>query len=151
MGYIAELRKRIGSYPIIMVGAAALVLDQHNRLLLLHRTDNDCWGIPGGAMEPGESLVETVMRETMEETGLQLDDLTFFDIFSGPGQHYVYPNGDEVYNVVGVYIARSVSGLLKIDPAEHCEAGYFDLGALPGPISPPIIPVIEKLVQNGSF
>jgi hypothetical protein len=42
MGYIEELRKQIGSYPIIMVGAAALILDQLGRLLLLHRTDNDC-------------------------------------------------------------------------------------------------------------
>ena len=66
MGYIEELRKLIGNYPIILVGAAALILDQQDRLLLLRRTDNGCWGIPGGAMEPGESLADTVKRETLK-------------------------------------------------------------------------------------
>ncbi len=150
MGYIEELRKRIGSYPIIMVGAAALILDQQERLLLLRRTDNESWGIPGGAMEPGESLVDTVKRETLEETGLQLEEMTFFDIFSGPDQHYIYPNGDEVYNVVAVYLSRNISGAFMLNPAEHSEAQYFDKNSLPIKISPPIIPVIEKLIQNGS-
>lgn len=148
MGYIEELRKKIGSQPMIMVGAAALILDPQDRLLLLHRTDNDCWGIPGGAMELGESLIDTVKRETREETGLQIDDLTFFELFSGRDQHYIYPNGDEVYNVVAVYLSRSASGVLEIDPVEHSAAHYFGLDALPDKISPPIIPVIEMLAKT---
>jgi 8-oxo-dGTP pyrophosphatase MutT (NUDIX family) len=150
-GYIEELRKLIGHYPVIMVGAAVLILDDQDRLLLLHRTDNDFWGIPGGSMEPGESLVDTVKRETREETGLEIEDLTFFEIFSGSDQHYVYPNGDEVYNVFAVYRSRHISGSLKLDPTEHTEANYFDLQSLPPKISPPIIPVIQKIIQNGSI
>ena len=56
MGYIQELRQFMGSKPIIMVGAGVLILNQQNRLLMINRTDNDSWGIPGGAMELGESL-----------------------------------------------------------------------------------------------
>ena len=56
MDYIREMRGLIGHRPLIMVGAAALMLDSQERLLLLRRADNDCWGLPGGAMEPGESL-----------------------------------------------------------------------------------------------
>jgi ADP-ribose pyrophosphatase YjhB (NUDIX family) len=73
MGYIEDLRKKIGHSPIIMVGAAALIFNEQNELLLLHRTDNGCWGIPGGALEPGESLEDTARRETREESGLNIE------------------------------------------------------------------------------
>jgi ADP-ribose pyrophosphatase YjhB (NUDIX family) len=151
MGYVEELRKLIGNYPIILVGAAALILNERGRLLLLRRTDNGCWGIPGGTMEPGESLLDTVKRETQEETGLETESLTLFDVFSGPELYYRYPNGNEVYNVTVVYLAEHVSGILRMDPAEHTEAVYFDLQSIPDELSPPIIPVIEKLIQNGGF
>jgi ADP-ribose pyrophosphatase YjhB (NUDIX family) len=151
MGYVEDLRKLIGNYPIILVGAAALIFDEYSRLLLLRRTDNGCWGIPGGAMEPGESLEEAVRRETREEAGLEIEKVSFFDIFSGPKFYYRYPNGDEVYIVSVVYLSKHFSGILRIDPAEHSEAIFFDLQSLPTRLSPPIIPVIEKLVQNGSF
>jgi ADP-ribose pyrophosphatase YjhB (NUDIX family) len=151
MGYTEDLRKLIGNYPIILVGAAALIFDERDRLLLLRRTDNDRWGIPGGAMEPGESLEETVRRETLEETGLEIEAMSFFDIFSGTKFYYRYPNGNEVYNVTVVYLAKHISGILRTDPAEHTEAVYFDLQSIPNELSPPIIPVIENLVQNGAF
>ena len=37
-----------------MVGAAILIVDRSNRLLLMKRSDSGCWGLPGGATEPGE-------------------------------------------------------------------------------------------------
>lgn len=151
MGYIEDLRKEIGHSPIIMVGAAALIFNEQNELLLLHRTDNGCWGIPGGALEPGESLEDTARRETREETGLKIESLTFFDIFSGPEFYYRYPNGDEVYNVMAAYLSKHVSGSLRIDPAEHSEAKYFNLQTLTVELSPPIVPVIMKLIENGYF
>ena len=58
MEYIMELRKLIGQRPILMVGAAVLVLDSEKRLLLMKRADSGCWGHPGGATEPGERVEE---------------------------------------------------------------------------------------------
>ena len=55
-----------------MVGAAILVLDEGNRLLLMKRSDSGCWGTPGGATEPGEVVEEAAKRETFEETDLKL-------------------------------------------------------------------------------
>lgn len=68
--YIGELRKLIGSRPIIMCGASVVFLDNSGRILLHHRIDNDSWGLPGGAMEIGESFEETAIREANEEVGL---------------------------------------------------------------------------------
>jgi 8-oxo-dGTP pyrophosphatase MutT (NUDIX family) len=149
MGYIKELRKLIGHYPIILIGATALIFDEEGRLLLLQRTDNGCWGPPGGGMEPGESLELTVKRETREETGLEIEQMIFLNVFSGPDLYYRYPNGDEVFIVTAVYRAEQVTGKLLIDPAEHTTAEYFDLQALPVNLSPPVIPIIEKLISSG--
>ena len=148
MDYIQKLRQSIGHEPIIMVGACALIMDSANLLLMLHRTDNLAWGLPGGALEPGESLEQAAIRETYEEAGLQVTQLFLFDIFSGPGFFYEYPNGDQVYNVTAVYRVERFTGSLKINPAEHLEAAFFNPHQLPTPISQPVLPIIQKFVHS---
>jgi 8-oxo-dGTP pyrophosphatase MutT (NUDIX family) len=54
MGYIMDLRKIVGSRPLIMTGSNVILLDSNNRILLQLRTDNNSWGLPGGSMEMGE-------------------------------------------------------------------------------------------------
>jgi len=131
-----------------MVGAAVLVFNERNELLMMLRTDNNCWGIPGGAMEPGESLEETARRETLEETGLVVGHLTLLDVFSGPGLYYRYPDGNQVYNVTAVYLALEVSGEILLGQDEHSRWGYFGLDAVPENTSPPIRPVLSRLVEG---
>ena len=134
--------------PIIMVGATVLILNTERQLLMMRRTDNGCWGVPGGAMEPGEHIEDAARRETREETGLDVGSLQLFNVFSGPELYYRYPNGAEVYNVSVVYMTDDVQGKLALDPAEHSEAGYFALDQLPEPISPPIRPILEAFRES---
>ena len=148
MDYILELRKLFGHRPLIMVGACTLIQDAGSRLLMLRRTDNAAWGVPGGALEPGESLEQAAIRETREESGLQVTGLSLFDIFSGPEFFYEYPNGDQVYNVTAVYIVHHYTGKLQPNHLEHQTAGFFDLNELPTPISPPIRPIIKKFLHS---
>jgi 8-oxo-dGTP pyrophosphatase MutT (NUDIX family) len=144
MDYIQQLRQKVGHAPIILIGATVLILNEQNELLMLLRSDNGCWGVPGGAMEPGERLEDTAIRETLEETSLQIEELTLFDVFSGCELYYQYPNGDEVYNVSIVYTASQVVGELKIDLEEHSKWKYFPLDKLPDNVSPPIKIILEK-------
>lgn len=90
MDYILQLRQYIGHRPILMVGAAVLVLDQQDRLLMMKRSDNGCWGLPGGATEPGEVVEEAARRETLEETNLEIGKMSLFGVFSGPELYYKY-------------------------------------------------------------
>jgi ADP-ribose pyrophosphatase YjhB (NUDIX family) len=61
--------------PKYVVGVSALVLDERDRVLLLRHTYRGKWpwGLPGGGLQPGESLEECVEREVMEETGLKVE------------------------------------------------------------------------------
>jgi 8-oxo-dGTP pyrophosphatase MutT (NUDIX family) len=149
MEYIQQLRQYIGHAPILLVGAAILILDEQDRLLLMKRSDSGCWGPPGGATEPGEVVEDAARRETLEETGLGVGEMSLFGVFSGPELYYKYPNGDEVYNVTIVYLSRDVTGDVGLN-GEHTEWGWFIPADIPDNLSPPIIPVIEKLkYQNG--
>ncbi len=144
MNYIQELRSKVGNIPLIMVGASMLAINSTGELLMIRRTDNNCWGIPGGAMEPGEQLEETARRETREETGLEVGKMKLFEVFSGPELYYRYPNGAEVYNVSVVYISNDLSGYVMLDPSEHSEMGYFPPNNLPELTSPPIKPILKE-------
>ena len=143
MEYILELRKLVGHRPLLMVAAVTLIVDADNHLLLMKRSDNACWGPPGGAVEPGEEVETTARRETREETGLELGGLSLFDVFSGPDLYYRYPNGDEIYGVIVAYLARDWHGEVRLND-EHTEWRWFAAADIPEDLSPPIIPIIKK-------
>jgi ADP-ribose pyrophosphatase YjhB (NUDIX family) len=145
--HLASLRQFVGHRPLLMVGAAVLIVDAENRLLLMKRSDSGCWGPPGGAVEPGEVVETAARREVMEETGLEIGGMMLFGVFSGPELYYKYPNGDEVYNVTIVYLARDVRGEIQFNE-EHTEWRYFEAADIPEAISPPIRPVIARFIQS---
>jgi ADP-ribose pyrophosphatase YjhB (NUDIX family) len=147
MEYIQSLRQHIGHAPILMIGAVVLIVDKQNRLLMMKRSDSGSWGLPGGAVEPGETVEEAALRETLEESGLRVEEMSLFGVFSGPECYYKYPNGDEVYNVTVAYLSREVSGDIRLN-GEHTEWGLFALVDLPVDLSSPIIPVVRKLEQE---
>ncbi|MFW0780505.1 NUDIX hydrolase [Rossellomorea marisflavi] len=148
MGYILNLRKHVGTLPLIMVGSCVLVINDSEELLLMKRTDNQCWGLPGGSMEPGETLQEVAERELYEETGIKAEALSLWGIYSGQEFYYQYPHGDEVYNVVTAYLCRSYSGECCLNEAEGSELHFFPLDSLPLELSPPDQPIIMEFLEQ---
>ncbi|WP_226035809.1 NUDIX hydrolase [Aquibacillus saliphilus] len=129
--YISDLRKDIGSRPIIMVGAGIMVFNDKNELLLQLRSDTFDWGLPGGAMELGESFEDTARRELYEETGLDAGELELVDLLSGQEFHFKYPNGDQVYNAIGLFRTYTAKGQVIINDNESCDLQYFAIDNLP--------------------
>ena len=138
-GYIMDLRKIVGHRPLLQVGASVIVEDEQGRVLLQKRTDNHCWGYPGGSTELDERVEDAAARELFEETGLIADKLELFGVFSGKELHYIYPNGDEVSNVDIVFLCRDYSGTLRQDEEETEALRFFEAGKLPEMLSPPIV------------
>lgn len=148
MGYIMDLRKLVGSRPLIAPGACVILLNEEKQILLQLRKDNHCWGLAGGSMEPGESLEQVAKRELFEETGLIANKLELFNIFSGEKFYYKYPNGHEVFDVATVYICDDFEGTLKPDSNEVQELAFFDVYKLPTNIHPQDIPILEDYIKK---
>ncbi|MGC5770848.1 NUDIX hydrolase [Paenibacillus pabuli] len=147
MGYIMELRKLVGTRPLIMAGSCVLVFNEQGHLLLQRRTDSLDWGTLGGSLEPGESLEEAAARELYEEAGLIAGAYKLISVFSGQDMYYKYPHGDEVYNVMAVYEATEIQGEPTIMDDEGLELRYFDLSM---PI-PEINPFTEYVLKKAGY
>jgi ADP-ribose pyrophosphatase YjhB (NUDIX family) len=131
MGYIQEIRQMVGNYPIIAIGTTIIVYNDKNEILLNKRIDTGTWGIPGGAMEPGESAEETARQELSEETGLEAEDFKLIVVLSGPEYFFVYPNGDQMHTVIVLFEAIRVKGEFRVNDGESKELRFFPLNALP--------------------
>ena len=130
MSYIREMRNYIGHAPMLSVGATVVVL-KGDQILLNLRSDTHTWGIPGGAIELGETLEQTAARELKEETNLTAGSFTLLHLFSGKDFYFKYPNGDELYSVVALFLAEGVSGDLRITDGESTALRYFSKNDLP--------------------
>lgn len=101
------LDERINHIPFIQTGAAIIIRNENEQILLQERTDRNMWGLPGGCQDLGEDLRVTAIREAFEETGIKLDpnELILIDTLSGESRKNSYPNGDIVYNNTSLYLA----------------------------------------------
>lgn len=121
----------VGNEKVLMVVASAFVFDKENRVLMQNRSDNGQWGFPGGFMELGESIQDTARREVFEETGLLLDKIELFGIYSGPEYDKTFSNGDQVSLVHISFICRQYKGELVKSNEESILNKFFGLDELP--------------------
>ncbi|WP_330271192.1 NUDIX domain-containing protein [Lentzea sp. NBC_00516] len=73
---------------------SAFVQDKNNRILMIRRTDNDKYAIPGGQQEVGETLSQTAVREVKEETGIDIEVTGLIGLYSNPGHVIAYDDGE---------------------------------------------------------
>lgn len=140
--YVRTLRSHLGHQPIMLVGAG-IIIHRERQVLLQKRRDNGCWCYHGGSVDLGERVEEAARRELQEETGISAATLELLGVFSGPELHYTYPNGDEVYVVDVVFTCDDFSGAFTLQQEEVMELRWFDIDALPEPISPPTRPALQ--------
>lgn len=120
-------------------------------LLLMQRSDNAHWGLPGGYVEPGESIDCATAREVREETGVQVEVGRLIGVYSDPAiQVIAYPDGRRVHAVNLCFEAVPIGVGAATTPGEVLATGYFAVDALPEPLVPIHRVRIEDAVAGGS-
>jgi len=113
----------------LIPAASAVVADPDGRILLARRRDNELWTIPGGAMEPGETIAQTAMREVKEETGIEVVVVSLIGIYSDPHHVVEYADG-EVRQQFSVCFACRPTGTVAERDDEMSEVGFFPPDAI---------------------
>ena len=138
---------------VIRPGVAAVILTSAG-VLLQRRDDNGKWGLPGGGVEPGESVRTALVREVREETGLEVEPLRLIGVYSDPANHQIvtYPDGNVIHYVSSVFECAIRGGEL-VCGVESLELGYFPADALPDDTLPISRIRIQDAITNrvGAF
>ncbi len=118
----------------ILPSVCAVALDDGGRILLHRRADNGFWGLPGGKVDPGESVSAAVVREVSEETGLRVSVVRLTGVYSDPAVRVVaaYPDGRVIHYVNLTFLCRVEGGEPAVS-GEGLEVGFFEPDRLPEP------------------
>jgi ADP-ribose pyrophosphatase YjhB (NUDIX family) len=94
----------------VVPSVVAFVRDDQGRILMIHRTDNDLWALPGGGHDVGESISQTVVREVAEETGIMVEVERITGIYTNPRHVIAYDDGEVRQQFSICFTARMVGG-----------------------------------------
>jgi ADP-ribose pyrophosphatase YjhB (NUDIX family) len=121
----------------VSVSAVVRQRGEPDRILLMKRSDNRHWGLPGGYVEPGESVQTAARREVREETGFEIEIERLVGVYSDPRMQVIdYGDGRRVHAINLCFEAvAGVQGELET-PDETLEWGFFAVDALPQPFVP---------------
>ena len=116
---------RIGREGKIRLGCSAVIFDERReKVFLTRRSDNGQWCLPGGGVDPGESVEEACVREVWEEVGLKVRVLRLVGVYSDPHRLVVYPDGNKRQIVAVHFEAEIIEGRPQLSH-EVTEFGYF--------------------------
>jgi ADP-ribose pyrophosphatase YjhB (NUDIX family) len=88
-----------------------VVVNDAGEILMIRRTDNDNWAVPGGAIDLGESVAQAAVRETREESGIECEITGIVGIYSDPKHVLLYTSNGEVRQEFSIVLtARPLSG-----------------------------------------
>jgi 8-oxo-dGTP pyrophosphatase MutT (NUDIX family) len=88
-----------------------VVVDDDGDILLIRRTDNGNWALPGGGIDLGESVSQAAIRETREETGITPEITGLVGIYTDPRHVIHYTSDDEVRQEFSIVLAgRPLAG-----------------------------------------
>lgn len=113
----------------IAVAVSAFIQDDEGRILMIRRTDNDLYSIPGGQLELGETLAQAAVREVREETGIDCEVIGVTGLYSNPNHVIAYDDGEVRQEFSICFRASPVGGELCTS-SESKEVHWVDVNKL---------------------
>lgn len=104
----------------IVPSVNVVVANDQGEILLIKRSDNDNWALPGGAIDLGESLTQAAIRETKEETGIDCEITGLVGIYTDPKHVIHYTSNNEVRQEFSIVLtARATGGQPRTSGESH--------------------------------
>ena len=138
------VEERVGRRGQLSLATTAVAFDAEGRLLLVERRDNGLWALPGGIMQPGETVAEAVSREVQEETGFHVVPMHLIGVYSDPDLLVAYPDGTEHHPVVLCFRCEISGGSARTGD-ETLDVGFFALHDLP-----PLVPQHRQRLRDAA-
>lgn len=88
----------------------AVVTTADGEILLIQRSDNGNWALPGGAIDLGESIADATIREVEEETGIRCSITGLVGLYSNPRHVIEYTSNGEVRQEFSIVLTAAVAG-----------------------------------------
>jgi ADP-ribose pyrophosphatase YjhB (NUDIX family) len=110
-----------------------VVSDERGEILLIRRSDNDNWALPGGAIELGESMTQAAVREVKEETGIDCEITGLVGIYSDPKHIILYTSNGEARQEFSIVLTAAARSGIPAVSSESTDVRWFavpDVGEL---------------------
>jgi len=134
------LTRYFATHPTVVrlsVSAVVRRVRGGEEFLLMQRSDNGHWGLPGGHVEPGESVTDAALREIREETGWRVELGRLIGVYSDPVRQTVEYRGGERAQLVNLcFEALALEEGAPGTPDEALAIGFFARTRLPEPLVP---------------
>jgi len=126
--YVVRLRKLVGHDVLWLPSVSAVVVNEVGDLLLGQRADTGRWSVLSGVTDPGEQPAQAIVREVLEETGVEVFPERISSVLAHP---LTYPNGDRCEFMNITFRCRPVRGTARVNDDESLAVGWFRPDALP--------------------
>jgi ADP-ribose pyrophosphatase YjhB (NUDIX family) len=109
-----------------------VVVNEAGDVLMIRRSDNDNWAVPGGAIDLGESLGQAAVRETREETGIECEITGLVGIYTDPKHVILYTSNGEARQEFSILLTGVATGGQPTPSSESSEVRWVPRGDVAG-------------------